>query len=46
MVRGWQGQKATGVPLICGSRVVREKGRTLLLYPLFVDQANRTAASV
>ena len=33
MVRGWQGQKATGVRLICGSRVVLDDGPALLLYP-------------
>jgi len=33
MVRGWQGQKATGVRLIPGSRVVLDDGRQLLLYP-------------
>src|SRR5690242_15093205 len=33
MVRAWQGQKATGVRLIAGTRVVLEDGRQLLLYP-------------
>jgi len=33
MVRGWQGQKATGVRLIPGSRVVFDDGRQVLLYP-------------
>ncbi|RYY26113.1 MAG: DNA polymerase III subunit alpha [Sphingomonadales bacterium] len=33
MVRGWQGQKATGVRLIAGTRVALDDGRTLLLYP-------------
>ena len=33
MVRGWQGQKATGVRLIAGTRVTLDDGRALLLYP-------------
>jgi len=33
MVRGWQGQKATGVRLIPGSRVVLDDARQFLLYP-------------
>ncbi|QDZ08126.1 DNA polymerase III subunit alpha [Sphingomonas panacisoli] len=33
MVRGWDGQKATGVRLIPGARVVLDDGRQLLLYP-------------
>ena len=33
MVRGWQGQKATGVRLIAGTRLSLDDGRTLLLYP-------------
>ncbi|MDB5688593.1 MAG: dnaE2 [Sphingomonas bacterium] len=33
VVRAWEGQKATGVRLISGSRVTLEDGRSLLLYP-------------
>jgi error-prone DNA polymerase len=33
IVRAWEGQKATGVRLIAGSRVTLEDGRSLLLYP-------------
>jgi error-prone DNA polymerase len=33
LVRGWQGQKATGVRLIPGTRIVLDDGRVLLLYP-------------
>ncbi|MGN6375919.1 MAG: error-prone DNA polymerase [Sphingomonas sp.] len=33
MVRAWQGQKATGVRLLAGTRVVLGDGRQLLLYP-------------
>ena len=33
MVRGWQGQKATGVRLVAGMRVVLDDARALLLYP-------------
>jgi error-prone DNA polymerase len=33
MVRAWEAQKATGVRLIPGARVVLEDGRDLLLYP-------------
>ncbi|MDO7841918.1 error-prone DNA polymerase [Sphingomonas immobilis] len=33
MVRAWQGQKATGVRLIPGARIVLDDGRQLLLHP-------------
>jgi len=33
VVRGWDGQKATGVRMIPGARVACTDGRTLLLYP-------------
>lgn len=33
VVRGWDGQKATGVRMIPGARVHTRDGRTLLLYP-------------
>ncbi|MES3100538.1 error-prone DNA polymerase [Sphingomonas faeni] len=33
IVRAWDGQKATGVRLIAGTRVVLDDGRSLLLYP-------------
>ncbi|MGN6622360.1 MAG: error-prone DNA polymerase [Sphingomonas sp.] len=33
IVRAWQGQKATGVRLIAGTRVTLDDGRELLLYP-------------
>ncbi|NML06792.1 error-prone DNA polymerase [Sphingomonas sp. G-3-2-10] len=33
VVRGWDGQKATGVRMIAGSRVDLTDGRALLLYP-------------
>ena len=33
VVRGWSGQKATGVRMIAGSRVTLTDGRSLLLYP-------------
>jgi error-prone DNA polymerase len=33
MVRGWDGQKATGVRMITGARVDLTDGRALLLYP-------------
>ena len=33
VVRGWDGQKATGVRMIAGSRVELTDGRALLLYP-------------
>jgi error-prone DNA polymerase len=33
VVRGWDGQKATGVRMIPGARVVCTDGRALLLYP-------------
>ena len=33
IVRAWEAQKATGVRLIAGSRVVLDDGRELLLYP-------------
>ncbi|MBY8823449.1 error-prone DNA polymerase [Sphingomonas colocasiae] len=34
MVRGWDGQKATGVRMIAGARVDLTDGRALLLYPM------------
>ncbi|MFS0772982.1 error-prone DNA polymerase [Sphingomonas sp. 1P08PE] len=33
VVRGWEGQKATGVRMIAGARVRLDDGRMLLLYP-------------
>src|SRR5688500_1447969 len=33
VVRGWEGQKATGVRMIPGARVDLTDGRALLLYP-------------
>ncbi|MBC9030797.1 error-prone DNA polymerase [Sphingomonas sp. JC676] len=33
VVRGWEGQKATGVRMIAGARVDLTDGRALLLYP-------------
>jgi error-prone DNA polymerase len=33
VVRAWEAEKATGVRLIAGARVVLEDGRSLLLYP-------------
>ncbi len=33
IVRAWSGQKATGVRLIAGARVMLDDGRSLLLYP-------------
>ena len=33
VVRAWEAQKATGVRLIAGSRLVLDDGRSLLLYP-------------
>ena len=33
MVRGWRGQKATGVRMVCGTRVALDDGTGLLLYP-------------
>jgi error-prone DNA polymerase len=33
VVRAWEAQKATGVRLIAGARVVLDDGRSLLLYP-------------
>ena len=33
MVRAWEGQKATRVRLIAGTRIVLDDGRQLLLYP-------------
>lgn len=33
VVRGWEGQKATGCRMIAGARVDLADGRTLLLYP-------------
>jgi error-prone DNA polymerase len=33
MVHGWQSQKATGVRMIAGTRLVLDDGRGLLLYP-------------
>ena len=34
VVRGWDGQKTTGVRMIAGARVDLADGRTLLLYPV------------
>jgi len=34
LVRAWEAQKATGVRLICGTRLVLDDGRGLLLYPI------------
>ena len=34
LVRAWTAQKATGVRLIAGARVVLDDGRALLLYPI------------
>ena len=34
VVRAWEAQKATGVRLIAGSRVVLDDGRRLILYPI------------
>ncbi len=34
VVRGWRGQKATGVRMIAGARVNLTDGRALLLYPI------------
>jgi error-prone DNA polymerase len=33
VVRGWDGQKTTGVRMIAGSRIELTDGRVLLLYP-------------
>ena len=33
VVRGWQGQQATGVRMIAGARIVLDDGRAMLLYP-------------
>ena len=34
LVRAWEAQKATGVRLVAGARVVLDDGRALLLYPI------------
>ncbi len=33
VVRGWEGQKATGVRMIPGARIGTSEGHALLLYP-------------